>query len=310
MPALIEPAAFVYQGEHGQFTPASFTDYVATMKMVDAFCLINDRRLMVTKLHIEAMQENFPFATVRGPNEDEWGPFGATQAVVRILERLAAPLSEFAGVDEEWAHAPSLQRVDVYLNADLWLSWTDAIGQAADYHVVRGGQVDMLASSPERSCLGVATAVLTRTRDGETASLVALRLAAPATWPSQFIDPGPHAKLMLKRPAGSPPVVWEKSGHQPPAELKKLVIRTAADSGVVVRAGSSYFSPDMSETCKLSLSSDPTEIFYCVSDGRQCVKGFFATTAVNAAEQLVCLALLRRQFTQRCREARLPLPAR
>jgi hypothetical protein len=308
MPILIEPALFIYAGESGSFTATGFQAFLAGYKTLDAFCDINRQRFIMSADLVEAVRALFPFGTVKkmpaGSEVEAHLQFGATEAILRVLDRWSiAPLAEFADVADEWRVEPSLCRIGVYDNGDVWLSWHDLIAQAASVHCTRSKRVEFLATDKKMSCLSVDAAVVTQTATGQTAILLALRRQANGTWPEPYIDPARFHDLMARRGPLAPPVIWEDSGHQPSAALKKLIIRTAAASGIVIRAGSTWFNPNLAETCKVAKTAKIAEIEFRVSDGQSCVKGLFSTIARDAVEQDICLVLLTRDFKQRCAEA-------
>lgn len=242
-----------------------------------------------------AVNALFPFKSTPG----HWHPsgFDAYSQIVRFLADRAV-FWNFAGAAETWLTL--LPRPGIYSDDDVWLAWCDLLEQCfEELRRLDATTCDLFASSTNVSCLSTPE----MSADGKT--LVARRIPQ-RQWPVGFLDPSALTAMVARRgQASSVPVVYEQSGHQPSRAIKKVIERTANGERVrafVTRAGTTYFHPNLAETCKVWTEATPSEVLFRVSDRACTVKGVFKTVAENPLEALVAEALIRDQFVELCAE--------
>lgn len=292
METLIEPSLFVYGGVPlGTFERVSFDAFYATLKELSEACELNDLCIRFTPDLSDAVSVLFPFRSMHSQSVS--GPaHGAARLALTIIEKHAHADRREYGDADAWVSAPPLKRPGVYADEDLWLGWTDLLHQLC--HGATDSRLRLVRPESSLSCL---TSDQTAMTQGDRRVSVE---ATPLNGPSaKILAPATHRELIKKKPAHSA-IVFEDSGHQPSAAIKAVLARTARRSECVSRAGTTWRNPSMVETCKLSDSDREFEIGFRISDGTECTKGFFRTTATTAEEQAVARILVERAFRETC----------
>jgi hypothetical protein len=184
----------------------------------------------------------------------------------------------------------SLQRS---IGCDEWLQLL------IDSYVLNGraGTYTAIASSSADGCLGATLSKLVGSGEDDSGTFP---FSAPV---SVCRDSFFHA-LNLVDPVllrgikftGDVKFVYEDSGHQPTLRQKSAIERTATDSHIVIRAGTTYYNPNCGGVSSLSLTNNFSEIKFEVADGQILVKGVYKIGASNAAEANLAIGILDRIF--------------
>lgn len=297
----VEPSCFVFAsgGDSGADAAVDFNDrFWPEFESVRTFWSVNESSSAPLSLRWsetlqDAVTSMFPFdlaaARALGSNG-----FEAHSQVLRFVANKALLVPYGGGGDRVME---VLSRRGIYRDEDVLLAWSDLIEQASG-----AGCVEVVASAPQASCLDDGRRDLT---SGCTVECFRIR---DRRWPRGFLDPVALTEMSTRRNVErSLDEVYEDSGHQPPRSIKKVIGRTAADAlvrRVATRVSTTWYQPDLAESCTVTATANPAEVRFRVSDGSCTYKGIFSTVAQDPVEAALALEIIRRCFLALCSEER------
>lgn len=313
-PVLAEPALYVYAGDQdGSYSDVSFKAFYRVFERLKEFIELNNACIFMSAEIYKATQKMFPYTTIISKNRERNAKIWMEASVVtRFLEKhIDKPLRDYKCGDDRTSFGDGFERnAPVYADDDVWISWKDLIVQVVtDLHGC-AHQRELLATDCEQSCVTATTPVLLVKLNDSSQFELRIRRATAQQWPTGFIDPqhNEHIDAMrARRVPKDPDIDYEKSGHQPPSLIKRVLERTAKKANdVVLRMNTTYFNPEAPSRCKLEAHSDVAQIKFTVSDGQATVVGYFTTIANSVAEQNAAITHLDGIFRARCDEYRMP----
>lgn len=296
----VEPACYTWSPGSGPQTYPS-DDFVAGIVWLESFFASNPQcRIPMTRDLRAAVSRLFPYKAAAS-----MGRIGQAQELIGLITRMVdracvVPDFDYNG-DELRAASLGLIRVSaIYLDDDVWLSWTDLLAQCVADASARSAALHAFVSLTN-SCIDF-DAVEHR--------------PGPVNWvrirrdslPDGLVDPTAIVAMRARWRKCARSSVWEDSGHQPPVTIKRLLSRLVEDcEGVVLRFGSTYYNPCLSARCAVmgcgTTRDHVSQLDCCLSDGVVTVRGVFRTTAETSSEQTAALSYVRERLRLRCAEA-------
>ena len=324
-PVLAEPALYVYAGnQDGRYSDVSFKAFYRVFERLKKFIELNNACIFTSAEIYKATEKMFPYSTISSKNRERNAKIWEEASVVtRFLEKhIDKPLRDYKCGDDRTSFGDGFERnAPVYADDDVWISWKDLIVQVvSDLHGC-AHQRELLTTDCEQSCVTTTTpALIVKLNDSSQFELRICR-ATEHQWPTGFIDPQ-HIELIEAmrarrgRVPKDPDIDYEKSGHQAPVSIKRVLERTAKDkrvlertakeaNGIVLRMNTTYFNPEAPSRCKLEAHIDVAQIKFTVSDGQATVVGYFTTNANSVTEQKAAKWYLDRIFREQCDEYRM-----
>ena len=296
----VEPACYTWGAERDVPTYPS-DEFVAGVMWLESFFIWNPQcRIPITHDLRAAISRLFPYQAVASS-----GRIGNAQELIGIITRMVdrvcvLPELEYKGTELACASLGLGRTSNIYLDDDVWLSWTDLLAQCIADNAARGSRLYALASAA-RSCVEFSSF------DCPPGPVHWIRIQHDKL-PECLVDPAAITAMKARWHKCGRPTVWEDSGHQPPLTIKRLLSRLVDDcEGIILRFGSTYFNPVLPSRCSVVGCGTEVErlcqLECCVSDGTVTVRGIFRTTAQSASEQSAALSYVRERLRLRCAEA-------
>jgi hypothetical protein len=232
------------------------------------------------------------------------------QAIIRFLDRHAThPVARYEGLHERWGLGDGFTRACLlYGDEEVWLAWHDMLSQSAEEACECGGKGrDLLAAEPDESCVqDAATDVSLISNSSHEIRLGVCRLMGGPLVPG-LVDPWiitemrERYELSGKKLPSAPDIDYEKSGHQAAVDIKRVLERTANESGdMIIRMNTTWRNPALAESCKVAADASANKIAFRVSNGKETVKGYFTSIASSRGEQSTVLTYVERVFVRNC----------
>ena len=108
----------------------------------------------------------------------------------------------------------------------------------------------------------------------------------------EIVEPETLADITVD---GEPSFVWEKTGHGATNYQERVIVRTARESKVVVRSGTTYQNPQGGiKRPSIVPTDEVSEFRFTVVDGDDVLRGVFKTKAASREQSELALLALRR----------------
>lgn len=310
--ALVEPALYVFASHNATSDGEAFMRFWSQFDALRTLVVANDARLHCTDVLLGAINRLFPWdhSPILGAERYH----SAAGEIIRFLEaHLVLPLWEYGGSEGDVDFLPPLSVHGIYSDQDVSLAWSDQLARhALDPSLCppsSGGE--LLATCEEWSCATDAmrsgSSLRVRNVNGSELFIHLIRLES-GHLPVGWLDPHVLERLRGLRGASraepKPDIDFEKTGHGPSTQIKRMLDLLGNDVGdLVVRIASDRHVRGATDFCKLEADEEPEKLRYRVGSGQEVLKGSIQTCARDAREQAVALSYIKRRFLERCRLA-------